>query len=211
MTSDGETLEARAAADLGGAAEGLLVRYDEPWRAYHTREHLWEMLTALDALLAEFRLELGLGPAESRTARLASWFHDAVYDPRRPDNEDRSADLARSTLDALGEPAALVDRVAGLVRATAAHRVDEADLAGMALMDADLWILAAPPIRYADYVRQVRREYAHVGDGDFAVGRRTVLTDLAGRERLYRTPLAHAEWEPRARRNIEAELEHMAS
>ena len=57
----------------------------------------------------------------------------------------------------------------------------------MALCDADLAILAAEPQRYADYSAAVRREYAHVSDADFAVGRALVLRDLLAKPSLFQT------------------------
>ncbi len=44
--------------------------------------------------------------ASDQTAvRLAVWFHDAVYDSRAKNNEERSGELATSTLPVLGVPA----------------------------------------------------------------------------------------------------------
>ena len=77
--------------------------------------------------------------------------------------------------------------------------------AGALLSDADLAILAAPPDRYAEYVADVRREYAALDEASFAAGRLAVLTDLAGRERLFRTEHAHRHWEGPARANLAAE------
>ena len=76
----------------------------------------------------------------------------------------------------------------------------------MALSDADLAILAAETERYADYTASVRREYAHVPDADFAVGRALVLRDLLSKPALFQTAHGRAAWEARARANILAEL-----
>lgn len=194
-------LSMQVRADLGRHAEAVLARYDEPHRAYHTVEHLREAWAALETLL---RAEAVTGE-RARTARLALWFHDAVYDPRAADNEAASAALARRVLGAAGEPAGVVDDVARLVEATAEHRAAPDDAAAGCLLDADLWILSAPPDRYDRYVAQVRTEYAHVPDSDFAAGRGAILRDLLDRPRLYVTSAARP-WESPARANLAREL-----
>ncbi|GAA4397465.1 hypothetical protein GCM10023168_02430 [Fodinibacter luteus] len=53
----------------------LLGRWQEPHRRYHGTAHLGEVLAAVDTLCTAERV-----PADDRTvARLAAWFHDAVY------------------------------------------------------------------------------------------------------------------------------------
>jgi predicted metal-dependent HD superfamily phosphohydrolase len=92
------------------------------------------------------------------------------------------------------------------VRLTETHDPADDDLAGQALCDADLAILASEPMRYDDYIAGVRRDYARVSDADFATGRATVLRDLAARAQLFRTPYARERWEPAARANLAREL-----
>lgn len=161
-------------------------------RGYHDLEHLAEVLERL----AE------LGWSSHPEVVLAAWFHDAVYDGE-DGAEERSALLAEREL--AGE-AIDVAEVARLVRLTTTHESADDDAAGQALCDADLGILAASPQRYARYVAGVRADYAHVPDNLFRRGRRAVLEDLAGRERLFATAYAREHWEPRARANLAAEL-----
>ncbi|MFB9838486.1 HD domain-containing protein, partial [Actinoallomurus acaciae] len=119
----------------------LLRRYAEPHRRYHTTEHLADVLDHVDELAGE--------AADADAVRLAAWFHDAVYDPTRGDNEERSAVLAERMLADTDLPAATVAEVARLVRLTATHDPAEGDRDGAVLCDADLAVLAAPPDRYA--------------------------------------------------------------
>ena len=183
--------------DVEAAGQDLLDRYAEPVRRYHDRVHLAEVLAAVD-LLAEHARDL-------TAVRLAAWFHDAVYDPRRGDNEAESARLARTVLPAYAADH-LVAEVARLVELTSTHAVTEDDANGVVLCDADLAILAAPPKRYADYVTGVRAEYAHVEDDAFREGRARVLDGLLSHDRLFHTPVGRRDWEQRARHNVEAEL-----
>lgn len=175
--------------------DALLSAYGDPARGYHDRLHLTEVLDRID--------ELG----ESTTAGdgtalwLAAWFHDGVYDGLRGD-EDRSAIWAE---DALADTAYAAE-VARLVRLTEHHDPGPDDPAGQVLCDADLAILAAERSRYDAYVAGVRRDYAHISDADFAIGRAAVLRDLHARDRLFHTTYARERWEPAARANLAAEL-----
>ena len=179
-----------------GAATGedLLRRYAEPHRRYHGTAHLRTVLEAVD--------ELAGYAADADAVRLAAWFHDAVYDPRRDDNERASADLARTGLD--GRPDA--EEVARLVLLTATHAPLSGDANGAVLCDADLSILAAPPDRYAEYAAEVRAEYAHVPDAAFRAGRSRVLLDLLEHRALFHTPPGRDSYEPAARHNLRTEL-----
>jgi predicted metal-dependent HD superfamily phosphohydrolase len=169
----------------------LLAAYSAD-RGYHDVRHLTEVLERLDELGAGGNVEVVL----------AAWFHDAVYDGG-PDDEERSAVLAESSL---AETDVEVAEVARLVRLTETHDPAPGDANGEALCDADLAILAAAPDRYQEYAAGVRRDYAVYSDADFRAGRLAVLEELAGRDALFRTSYAREHWEPRARENLAAEI-----
>lgn len=188
-------------AEHRGLRDRLLSAYSEPHRGYHDVRHLAEMLGHAQRLADEEHLS-----EEAREAVvLAAWFHDAVYDGSR-DDEERSAVLAEGALTAADVPPGLVAEVARLVRLTAEHAPSEDDTAGQVLCDADLAILAAERERYDEYVRDVRREYAHLDDETFGAGRVKVLHALLGKPTLFHTAGARARWEKAARANVAREL-----
>jgi predicted metal-dependent HD superfamily phosphohydrolase len=182
-------------SDHRAERDALLSAYGDPARGYHDLLHLSEVLDRVDELVE------AVAVGDSTSLRLAAWFHDGVYDGLRGD-EDRSAVWAEEAL----ADTAYATEVARLVRLTEHHDPGADDLAGQVLCDADLAILAADPPRYAAYVEGVRRDYAHIGDGDFAAGRAAVLHDLDARPRLFHTAYARERWEPAARANLAAEL-----
>jgi predicted metal-dependent HD superfamily phosphohydrolase len=181
----------------------LAERYREPHRRYHDLRHLQEVLQTVD--------DLADAADDVEAVRWAAWFHDAIYDVHRDDNEERSAQLAEQDLTALGLDRALVCEVSRLVRLTATHQPEDDDAIGAVLCDADLRILAADPWRHAEYVADVRAEYAHVPDPEFRAGRAAVLRGLLSSDRLFRTERAYARWEERARANLAAELRQLES
>ncbi len=193
--------QVEARGDVAGAGVAVLVRYAEPHRRYHDLAHLDQVLRRVDELAAH--------ASDIDAVRLAAWFHDAVYDIGAEDNEQRSADLARTVLRELRVGDAVVAEVERLVRLTATHDPSDSDADGAVLCDADLAILAADPAGYSSYAEAVREEYADVVDPAFASGRAKVLRSLLDRPSLYRTSYAHARWEESARANVAAELERL--
>jgi predicted metal-dependent HD superfamily phosphohydrolase len=199
-----EDLERRWAALAGDSAAataagaGLLTRWREPHRHYHSVTHLRAVLAAVDDLAGD--------AADADAVRLAAWFHDAVYDGKPGEDEAASARLAREVLTALDRPAALVDEVERLVLLTAGHDPAPGDTNGAVLCDADLAVLAGSPTDYAAYAAAVRDDYAHVSDADFAAGRAAVLAGLLDRPAMFRTETGRRRWEDPARHNLETEL-----
>jgi predicted metal-dependent HD superfamily phosphohydrolase len=187
----------------GGLLNQLLAAYSEPHRRYHTLQHLREGLAHFEAASM-----LARRPAE---VELALWFHDAVYDPRRGDNEARSAQWARDSVLAAGCPADTADRVAALVQATAHHTQGSDDPDTQLLLDIDLSILGAAPARFDAYEQDVRAEYAHVDEAAFKAGRASFVRALLALPRLYATDAFHDALEPRARANLQRSLARWAA
>jgi predicted metal-dependent HD superfamily phosphohydrolase len=159
-------------------------------RVYHDLIHV--------AAVREAVVGLGGLPA----TRLAAWYHDAVYEPGRTDNEEASARLARERLAATQETLAELER---LILLTKTHSPEVDDLQGQILCDADLAILAAPPHDYCRYAQAIRKEYDFVPDRAFWYGRAHVLRSLLDRSAIYHTPQMR-EAEPAARMNMLTEL-----
>jgi predicted metal-dependent HD superfamily phosphohydrolase len=184
--------------DLGVAAppgifEEVMARYAEPHRRYHTERHLEECFVELEAVRGEAER-----PAE---VEIALWFHDAIYDPRAKDNEERSAEWTRAVLARAGARADVGERVAGLIMATR-HAAEPVGADACVLVDVDLAILGAPPARFDEYERDVRAEYAWVPDLVFRRERRKILERMLARPRLFATARMHELYEERARANL---------
>ncbi len=177
----------------------LRAAYAEPHRRYHTQAHI-------DACLAQLARLQGLSASDRRTLECAIWWHDAVYDPRRSDNEDVSADMAVRDLRALGESEPFALEVARLIRLTKGHQVQEDDHIGALLVSIDLSILGAPPEDYDGYVRGVRYEYGFVPDEAFRAGRAAVLRHFLDAKMIFPDPEFAARLEVNARNNLSREL-----
>jgi predicted metal-dependent HD superfamily phosphohydrolase len=182
----------------------LLVRWSEPARRYHTTRHLVEMFWALEELEDAGEID----DRQCAVARLAAWFHDAIYDPEAGpgSNEADSAVLARNTLQQLGIGDEYMGIINRLIRLTARHDADAEEPLEAAFQDADMWILSAPQERFDGYCSQVREEFAHAPDAAYRQGRAAVLEPFLHRDTIYRTSHALQAWERPARINLGREL-----
>lgn len=172
----------------------LVARYSEPHRVHHTVEHIVALLD-------------GAAAPEGCTPELmyALFYHDAVYDTRAHDNEERSMLLARTDGQALGLDETFMDRSGHLIMATR-HSEHPEDAETQRMIDLDLMVLGADPTRYDTYARAIRAEYAWVGEKEFAEGRAAVLQQFLARPYVFSTESFRAHYEAQARENMRREL-----
>jgi predicted metal-dependent HD superfamily phosphohydrolase len=189
-----------APVDAYPSFDALVAAYTAPERHYHNLEHLSEMFRVAERLAALVE--------DPGALSLAIWFHDAVYDSRAKDNERRSGELAVDLLGPIGVPASTIERIVGMIWATAhtADAVPPAVRDTQVLLDADLAILCASEERYARYAEDIRKEYAWVPEADYRTGRAAVLERFLAAPQIYYTPVMFEEGEQRARANLRAEL-----
>lgn len=189
----------RAWTGIGARGEGrsvceqLLAYYSEQHRHYHTLQHLDECLAMFESVR-----ELAEHPDE---IELALWFHDAIYDTHRPDNEERSADWARTALTDAGVAIDSADRVHALIMATR-HTANPILPDEQLLVDIDLSILGAEQARFDEYEEQIRKEYAFVPRWLFRRKRREILQGFLDRPSIYSTAHFRYALEERARANL---------
>lgn len=177
----------------------LLARYAEPHRAYHDLAHVLDCLGHAAAV----RARLG----HPGCVELALWCHDSVYEPRRSDNEARSAELTARLLEGHASTE-VVAHARELVLATRhPSRPEEGD--ARFVVDIDLAILGAPPGRFARYERAIRREYRWVPAPLYRRERRRVLESLLALRPLYLTAPFAERFEEPARENLRAALERL--
>lgn len=177
--------------DLGRA---LIAAYEEPQRRYHGIGHVRWLLDE-----TERRAPL---IADRDFVAFAIWFHDAIYEPGRPDNEERSAAWAAAALP----PGARAERIARVIRMTKDHAKGDADADEALFLDMDIAILGAPREVYAAYANDIRAEFSHVPDPLFNAGRSAFLKSQLARGRLFRTDFYERELASAARHNMILEL-----
>jgi predicted metal-dependent HD superfamily phosphohydrolase len=169
-----------------------------PDRGYHG----WSHPLALLALHTEVQTMLH----DAEAVRCAILLHDAIYEPRRKDNESRSAALAAEMLaDVVPEPT--LGRTLCLIEATARHAIPAGlpadEVADMAMfLDMDLSVLGAAPEVFDAYEAGVRHEYREVPEAAFRAGRTAILEGFLARETLYFSEWGRQRFEMAARENL---------
>jgi predicted metal-dependent HD superfamily phosphohydrolase len=179
----------------------LKPRYDEKQRHYHAWPHIESLL--------EWFVEVHGSLNEPDAVHFAILYHDAIYDPRASDNEAKSAALFRSEWGGSLAPA-MLSAVDTMIMATTAHELEPLKASETAelindcsyFLDMDLAILGAPHDDFERYNSDIRKEYSHVPDVAFRIGRTNVLKRILERPRLYFTDYFFDRLEASARNNL---------
>src|SRR5260370_25923277 len=94
----------------------LVSAYTAADRHYHDLRHIEALLGLAHACASAI--------TDGAAVEAAIWFHDAVYDTRRSDNEERSAALAMARLAASTDEGPIA-RIPAMIRATAGHPIPD--------------------------------------------------------------------------------------
>jgi predicted metal-dependent HD superfamily phosphohydrolase len=176
--------------------------YTGPDRHYHDLRHINGML----ALAAEHGPEITDGEA----VEAAIWFHDAVYDTRRGDNEAESAKLATQTLSGVTAVERL-EFIAAMIPASAKRGIPDSIQGAAAkdcalFLDMDVAILGSAAEEFDAYERAVRLEYGWVPEEAWITGRAQVLRNFLARPFIYATRQFRKSHEAPARSNLSRSL-----
>lgn len=170
----------------------LYDAYSGVQRHYHSIQHIVECLEHFHQIKTYLD--------DTLFVELAIWFHDVIYNPQAHDNEQQSADCMQQMLkNVLG--AEQIAKIYAWILATKAHaQTVDTDLAY--LLDIDLAILASDPVRFAEYERQIRQEYAWVEPSLYVKKRQQVLRHFLETQPLYQTPFFQKRYERLAKQNL---------
>lgn len=186
----------------GPPFERLQSAYVEPTRFYHTAAHIIDCLEQFDR-----SRDLARYPD---SVEAALWFHDAVYAPGAPDNEEQSAGVAAVELTRGEVSAETVRQVSELILTTA-HRATPQEPDAQLLCDIDLSILGRAPQSYDEYERRIREEYSRVPEAQYRSGRTALLEAILARPFIYMTDRFRSEYERQARANLSRALSQLAN
>lgn len=184
-----------------GLERALVDAYAHPPRAYHSFEHVREVLQHYASVPAW---------KHPREVYLAVLFHDAIYLAGKSDNEAKSADLA---LEAIARwlPKKNVDTalVRRLIELTAKHgklKRDELDDETRLFLDCDMAILGSTPERFDAYDAAIAEEYSSVPKLIFRFNRNKFLKHLLEVDQIFLSDFFHQRLDAAARANLRRTL-----
>ena len=182
--------------------------YSSADRHYHTLTHINMMAKSME------RFSTNEANPEIICAMI---YHDAIYDTRKKDNEERSAELAVKRLAELGLDKSIRETCSTLILCTKKHEPispqisnELAELSEF-FLDLDLLILGTDPSTYDKYSENIRKEYAWVPEAEYVMGRSLVLKSFASRPQIFFTQEIRNLYEAEARTNLGREIAFLAS
>ncbi len=187
-------------ADINGTFDELSKLYSSPKRYYHDITHITNLLK----LWENNKNKLG----DEEIVYLVIWFHDAIYDSWKSDNEELSAEMAKEFLIKINYPIYKIDKIVQYILATKTHESNgDPDL--NFFLDFDLSILGADETIYDIYAQQIRDEFSFYPNFLYNRGRRKVLNAILEKKSIYKTDEFRALLENQARLNIQRELDSL--
>lgn len=171
--------------------------YSAKGRHYHNFEHLAFMLK--NAL--KHRAEID----DFDTLAFSIFYHDVVYNPKKSNNEAKSAELMEQRLSVTSFPASKIQKCYSQILATKEHS-SEIDKDTCFLLDLDLLILGESLERYKTYTANIRKEYAMYPDFMYKPARKKVLKHFLDMPKIFKTELFFKSYEAQARENLKWEL-----
>lgn len=175
----------------------LETAHYEKGRFYHNLTHLENLFFELNDVRDQIN--------DWDTLSFSVFYHDAVYNVRKQDNEKRSADMAVEALKEIGYPTEKIARCKAQIIATKTHNLlDDRD--ANLFTDADLSILGKDWDTYTAYVKNIRKEYKIYPNLLYKSGRKKVLKHFLAMERIFKTDFFYELYEVQARENLAKEL-----
>lgn len=175
----------------------IVDAYSSKGRYYHNLDHIRYMMSKAQEVRQLIR--------EWDVLVFASFYHDIMYDTRRKDNEEKSAEIGSLAAASTGLGIEAARKVEKQILATKKHEWSE-DADTNYLTDIDLLVLGEAPEVYQNYTVNIRKEYSRYLDFLYNIGRKKVLRHFLAMDRIYKTDYFHKQFEEQARLNLRNEL-----
>ena len=182
--------------------------WDEIKKSYLKAGRHYHSLPHLDYLLAEL-LPVQDAILDWQTLIFSVAYHDIVYNIRKNDNEEKSAQVAHTRLSMLPAVQGQPDKCFLQIMATKEHAMADDNDTNL-FTDADLSILGSGDDTYNRYTKMIRQEYKVYPALVYKPGRQKVLRSFLQMPHIYKTPFFQHKYEEQARANLTRELKELS-
>jgi predicted metal-dependent HD superfamily phosphohydrolase len=183
---------------INNTFDDLLNDYTGEKRHYHDLSHIFNLLTLFED--NKFRV------TDEDVVFFAIWFHDAIYNTWKTNNEEKSAEFAHEVLRQTTLSPERIERVVTYINATKTHTsTGDNDLE--LFLDFDLSILGSEDAIYDVYTRQIREEFSVYPTFVYKTGRKKAMRNMLERPHIFKTDEFRRRFEAKARENIQRELD----
>ncbi len=180
--------------------ETLNSLYSQPHRFYHNLTHIDHCLRELSSVKSFAK--------DYDSLELAIWYHDAVYETRKDDNEEKSAELAKEICEKNNFTDDFTTRIYKLILSTK-HCGEPNDPDEKIMLDIDLAILGQEQDIFKEYEDNIRKEYIYVPKEIFNPKRSEILQSFLDRKSIYLTDYFKDKYEEIARDNIKKSIKDL--
>lgn len=149
----------------------LKEAWNEPRRRYHNEDHLYQILKDLEK--SKFKLL----PTQWEVLVIAAFFHDAIYVPGNPNNEDQSIKVFIESF--LGKRFDMVKTIKEMIKATQ-FRVVPTDKLIRIFWEADNAGFQGSFDKFLESEKKIRVEFGHISLHTYKKGRIKFLKSCIG-------------------------------
>ena len=167
----------------------LIKYYIGSDRHYHNISHILDCVNELQS----FKLE----NIDHYKLFVALWFHDVIYDTRKNDNEQESANLFVKFAIESRMKDEHINEIVGMILATKSH-IGKTELEEY-LLDIDLSILGQDKESLDRYDSNIRKEYSWVPDTEYNTARNKIMNNFYARTYIFKTKSFADKYEKKAK------------
>jgi len=154
-----EAVEISVKCGIDIKADQIIDCYSQSHRYWHTPQHLLEMMEGVKELYKDKKVT----QREYFSLMLAAVFHDIVYDPKRNDNEEKSAEYMMSRYDGYANPELEKDVLKARDIILDTKTQDSQDGLSRKFNKLDTAILDSQFIEMLDWENKIYKEYKWIG------------------------------------------------
>jgi predicted metal-dependent HD superfamily phosphohydrolase len=170
----------------------LVELYSSENRFYHNLNHIENCLKEIDSVPYI---------VDKKVIEFAIWYHDAIYDVKEKNNEEKSAQFAYNISLRAKSSEIFSDKVYDLILATK-HQSIYPDIHEQIMVDVDLSIFGKSKEEFYLYEQNIRKEYFFVPIEQYKIGRKKILKMFLDKDSIYQTDFFKQKYEKQARFNL---------